>query len=110
MQKTKRITNRKLLDEIKAQPCAVCKSRYNVDPAHIRTVKNGGPDSEFNVFPLCRRCHSEQHKIGIVTFVQRHKAFWSLLLKHGWEIDSRGKLWNHRLSAAYSEGSLDPST
>lgn len=42
------------------------------DPAHLRSVGAGGGDELTNLIPLCRRCHSEQHRTGIRTFVQKY--------------------------------------
>ena len=37
------------------------------DPAHIKTVGSGGPDTE-NIVPLCHFHHQELHNVGIITF------------------------------------------
>lgn len=46
--------------------------------------------------PLCRICHTEQHKVGIQTFVIRHQAVALTLQSMGWEIGI-GYLWHEAL-------------
>ena len=44
--------------KIAGRPCRVCPSRTLVDPAHLIGRGQGGPDSEWNVIPLCRIHHA----------------------------------------------------
>ena len=91
--KPKRITNRKLLDEIKTRPCCVCGSTKDVDPSHIKTKGSGGPDSEVNCQPMCRHCHIEWGQVGQTRFRQRHPHFEQMLYNLGWR-ELNGKLWH----------------
>lgn len=85
MQKLNRIENKALLELYHSRTCAVCGTK-GCDPAHIKTVKSGGHDTEWNVMPLCRQHHTEQHTIGIISFIEKyHEARW-YLLNYGWEI------------------------
>lgn len=43
----------------KQGPCRVCGAPPPNDPAHIIGRGQGGPDSEWNVLPLCREHHSQ---------------------------------------------------
>jgi 5-methylcytosine-specific restriction endonuclease McrA len=81
--------------KIRSQRCLVCSSK-NVDVAHVRTRGAGGPDEEFNLMPLCREHHTEQHKIGIITFMRRYPSVAAYLSTAGWTIEN-GKLWNDKL-------------
>lgn len=65
--------NRKYLDWLKTQPCAVC-NRTPCDPAHQPSPWNGmgmkSPDTY--CLPLCRECHELEHFEG-------HTTFWSVV-------------------------------
>ena len=68
--------------------CVVC-NRRGCDPCHIKSKGAGGPDEEWNIIPLCRIHHVEQHKIGIVTFAKKYQAVENWLLSYGWEIGQK---------------------
>jgi 5-methylcytosine-specific restriction endonuclease McrA len=58
----------------KACLCAACGKAGQIDRAH-KIGKAARPDLEFksdNWIPLCRECHSLQHSIGVVKFVERY--------------------------------------
>jgi len=76
-------------------PCLVCRDTP-CDPAHIKSRGAGGGDVPFNVMPLCRNHHTEQHQIGIVTFVQRYSRVRDRLFDLGWSIEG-GKLINSQM-------------
>lgn len=61
-----------LLKKIRQQCCFVCGRDGPSDCAHI-TVKRIKGDERDNVLPLCRPCHSEQHQVGIKSFVQKYR-------------------------------------
>lgn len=83
----------KLLQSVREMPCAVCGTEPPSDPSHIKTVKTGGPDEPFNVFPMCRGCHSVWHLYGARSFLASHAEFLTLLESFGWYIDP----FSHRL-------------
>lgn len=85
MQKLKRIRNSALLKQMRLVPCIVCK-RTPSDPDHVKTKGSGGPDEIWNLMSLCRRCHTEKHKIGLVTFSNKHESVMNWLLDHGWSL------------------------
>lgn len=74
--------------KIKSQRCLVCNS-VQVDVAHIKTKGSGGFDEEWNLMPLCRIHHTEQHKIGIVTFAIKYYSVHEHLAENGWSIEQR---------------------
>lgn len=75
--------------------CLVCKTTPS-DPAHVKSYASGGPDAEFNLIPLCRKCHTEQHKIGQMTFIHKYLAVYFELQLKGWEIH-KNKLFHVEL-------------
>lgn len=81
-----------IFDKIRTQPCLVCGSR-NVDVCHVKSRGSGGGDEWFNVMPLCRIHHIEQHSSGIITFSQRYIAVSSYLYDNGWFLEN-GRLKN----------------
>jgi hypothetical protein len=80
---------------VRQLPCAAC-GKGPSDAAHIRSRGAGGPDDFFNLMPLCRKHHIEQHTIGIRTFVDKHDNVKKHLQHKGWEIGE--KLWHKELS------------
>lgn len=42
------------------------------DSHHIVSRGAGGGDEDWNLMPLCRRCHREVHTLGWVEFVKRN--------------------------------------
>lgn len=71
--KPKRIKDRDFLDFIRTIPCIVCGSLPS-EGDHLTTRKAGGHDVANNVWPLCRREHTERHKIGLLTFIKKYPA------------------------------------
>lgn len=69
--KKKRIVDRKLIEQVKQMKCLACGSLPPVDADHITTRGAGGDDTEDNLMPLCRRCHTLRHKLGIKTFAKK---------------------------------------
>ena len=90
--KPKRKTNRDLLDRIKTQHCFIC-GNWPSDPCHIKSVGSGGPDETWNVVPMCRFHHTEQHAIGWVSMWSKYVIIRMKLASMGWEV-KQGKLKN----------------
>jgi len=78
--------HRENLERTRQQSCLLCGSPPPVDAAHIMSRGAGGPDEIWNLMPLCRKCHSEQHTVGIFTFTMSHLKVWEHLCALGWEI------------------------
>lgn len=72
---------------IKSQSCAAC-GESKVDACHIRSKGAGGPDEEWNLYPGCRSCHQEQHRIGMATFIHRHKNVRAYFESKGWTVET----------------------
>lgn len=72
------------LEYVEAQPCILCGERP-VDKAHFPTTKKMGGE-DWQVIPLCRKCHEEFHIRGVDTFISSYKPkvfgyFYGLILK-----------------------------
>lgn len=65
--------------------CLVC-NRDHADRAHVRTRGSGGGDEPENIMPLCRLHHIEQHKIGIITFIEKYPQVMTYLQDRQWTI------------------------
>jgi hypothetical protein len=65
--------------------CLVCL-RSGADRAHIKTRGSGGSNKKHNIIFLCREHHTEQHKIGILTFIRKYPIVRMKLELMGWEI------------------------
>jgi predicted restriction endonuclease len=88
--KNLRVVDKKLLAEIRLQPCAACGQKP-VDAAHIRSRGAGGDDTPDNLLPLCRSHHVEQHKRGWHLMSDKYPNLRFALAVKGWEI-IEGKL------------------
>jgi hypothetical protein len=94
-----RSRNKKLLNEIKALSCQVC-GKMPVDPCHIRSVGAGGVDVEWNLLPMCRKHHSEQHNKGWIPMLAKYPMLELHLRCLGWQIVDvlgRQKIWHPKL-------------
>lgn len=78
--------DRGLRAKYKFMRCAACAAR-RCDPAHIRTYGATGIDADWNILPLCRIHHNEQHRIGLASFVEKHPMVRWHLKQLGWDIE-----------------------
>ena len=101
-QKRKRVENGYLMDLIIKAPCCIC-GRGNCDPSHVKTRASGGPDVEWNIFPMCRFHHTEWGQIGWKKFLMRYPIFKFKLRLKGW--DTEGDRLTHPSLGASSCGS-----
>ena len=53
---------------VRSLPCLVCGGLS--EPAHV--VSRGAGGGRFDLVPLCRDHHREQHDDGVLTFAERH--------------------------------------
>ncbi len=93
--KKKRVVNKDLLSKVRSMPCVICGHRPS-DACHVKTVKSGGPDLEFNIFPACRQHHSEQHQKGFAHMACKYARFFDWLVANGWCWEN-GKFVNAKL-------------
>lgn len=84
--KPKRTEDKKLLEQVRLRRCLAC-GRAPVDAAHVRSKGSGGHDAHFNVIPLCRIHHSEQHSQGWQSFCDKYRTVWEELRHKGWYWD-----------------------
>lgn len=89
--KPKRITNQKVLQQRKSEPCWVC-GMEPADASHIKTQGSGGPDTLWNVVAKCRLHHIEWG-LSWSRFVFKYPKFAMKLKELGWDW-SEGKLKN----------------
>jgi len=80
-----RKVDRALLDSVKKKPCVLC-GRAPSDSSHIRSVGAGGPDTDFNVAPMCRFHHRLWHDFGPTRFMRMYPTFHFWLEGKGWDI------------------------
>lgn len=53
---------------VRRHPCAVCKTRWNVEAAHTGPHGIGQKASDDQTIPLCREHHRTLHRLGRVRF------------------------------------------
>jgi hypothetical protein len=82
--------------KIKSLPCLVCGSK-EVDVCHVKSRGSGGGDDVWNLMPLCRTHHAEQHQIGILTFVEKYLSVAFYLFENGWVMKERKLVSNKNL-------------
>jgi len=96
--KPERIKDRKLLTRYHNMECIIC-NKHGCDPAHVRSRAAGGPDKKWNLVPLCREHHTEQHKRGWIDMMLRYFRLRLLMEAMGWRhCLVTDKLWNSRLA------------
>lgn len=71
---------------IKAMPClfANCGCLGPIDPCHIKSFGSTGIDAEWNIIPLCRRHHDQQHQIGWQRMMNLHPRLIKIFKVLGW--------------------------
>lgn len=83
--KKKREENRKLLEDVKRLPCAVCNRCQPTgnDPDHVTSRGAGGGDTVENVMPLCREHHTERHAVGKLEMCRRYEGYrrWLMMFE-----------------------------
>lgn len=92
-----------LRKKFKGQTCLVCQNP-EIDLCHVKSKGSGGPDEVFNLMALCRNHHSEQHRMGIVSFFWNYPRVQGYLLASEWrveEIVGKEVLLHPRLEAIY---------
>lgn len=83
--KPQRLKDRSLLNEIKKRPCVCCGLTTGSDPDHILSKGAGGDDSENNVWPLCRRHHTERHSFGLRRLAAKYTGAMRELERRGFK-------------------------
>lgn len=84
--KRKRHKDPELLASVRVRRCCVCGNPGYSDPSHVRSRGAGGPDTTWNVVPMCRIHHSIWHARGVNHFLFHYPAFELTLQALGWEI------------------------
>lgn len=96
--KPKRKIDEGALEAARNGACCVCGARPPGDPSHVHSRGAGGPDTKWNVVPMCRGHHTEWHAAGPSVFIRRHPGFGLYLTRLGWEVTHSyagvTKLWH----------------
>jgi len=74
------------------ESCLVCNN-IQAFYHHVKTYKSGGKTELFNLMPLCFRCHTEIHQVGLNTFEKKYKITGLWLLRNNWIFDDYLKKW-----------------
>jgi 5-methylcytosine-specific restriction endonuclease McrA len=91
--KKRRTKDKIFLKKMQEVGCVACGATPPVDACHIKSRGAGGGDDWFNIIPMCRKCHTEQHTIGWIQFTKKYSHVNEHLKLLGWENHS-GKLIN----------------
>lgn len=75
-----------VLRKTRTMPCLVCQHSY-VDACHVISKGAGGPDEQWNLMPLCRAHHIQQHQQGLGTFLYYNFRVKQYLIQQGWIVD-----------------------
>lgn len=76
--------NKQLAEKFRTMNCIACL-RTPCDGDHIKNFAGQEEkDIEENIWPLCRFCHIEKHRIGLSEFVKRHNLKEELLSRGFW--------------------------
>jgi len=93
-QKTIRISNPALLQEVREMPCVVC-ARFGCDPHHVKSRASIGHDVPQNLMSLCRECHTLMHKIGLTQMAEKYSQVKQWLLENGWTLNKTINKWRN---------------
>lgn len=75
-----RLRSRAWLAYVRSLPCLVCRTRRDVDAAHIGPHGLAQKASDDQTVPLCRTHHRELHEIGRRSFETRYNiSFYAAL-------------------------------
>lgn len=66
-----------------------------MDACHVISKGAGGPDEHWNLMPLCRKHHIEQHTIGLSTFINDHWYVKAYLIHRGWSLTTNSLIYTH---------------
>jgi len=78
--KKMRISNPKLIKEMRSGSCEICKRETDCQLHHIMSVGSGGPDHRYNLISLCKwNCHIKAHN-GVLS---RKYLFAQVALREG---------------------------
>ena len=70
--KVKTYRSEAYLSFVRTFPCCVCGNTAT-DAHHTGTNRGMGiKANDLTAVPLCRKCHTELHSVGVNTFVDRH--------------------------------------
>lgn len=88
---TKRFPNNQ---EIRSLRCCACGQHPPSDAAHVRSRGASGSSEGWNLIPLCRRCHRDQHAFGWSKFIEMWPGVEDALRARGWSWKSIfGRFW-----------------
>lgn len=74
--------------------CTACNNKGDLDLHHLISRGAGGPDSEENLMPLCRLCHTRLHVKGLLHMTEQFPQLVKWLKGSGWELtDWPKKRW-----------------
>ena len=90
-----------LIAKMRSEDCFFCQVSGPSEVHHLKSRKSGGPDVEWNLVPVCRPCHVEVHKRGLLFMMQKYLYAVAKLLKKGWKIDHFGKMRNDKYGEQY---------
>lgn len=88
--------NKTLRNKYRSIPCIICGDLPS-DATHIKSYATTLEDKEENLVPLCRLHHSEQHQIGILTFINKYPNYKEYIHKLGFKVINRKLLLNKSL-------------
>ena len=73
------------LKRIKQLHCTACLGGPS-EPHHITSRGAGGKDTEWNLMPLCRKCHRLYHDKGGVYMADKYYYVYAWLIINGWKL------------------------
>lgn len=77
------MSDKKLLAQIRANPCLACGKTPCGEVHHVTTVKAGGKDEARNCMSLCHRHHMEWHTGGPGKMIKKYPSVGYWLARMG---------------------------
>ena len=93
--KPRRLVSESAKKKVRRLACVCCHRPPPSDAAHIKSRGAGGDDVTHNLLPLCRVCHSAQHRRGWVWMIETYQTLRNAIKELGWRIEeSKLRHWN----------------
>ena len=71
--------------------CIICGAHG--EKHHFKSRGSGGTDDEWNIMYLCRKHHTEFHRIGATTFVNKYAQVRNWMIYNKWEFNEFKNKW-----------------
>lgn len=91
------VRSKALMVSMRGKLCVCCRKSKATTGSHIKGGRSGGPDTEWNVVPMCLVCHQHWGHGRREFLFREYRWFRVLLEEMGWEISQWYSVSNPRM-------------